>query len=239
MEHYSNIPLSKLAGSLTNLTGLERPITLDELEGLTLIGWEEKNALEVLLDFNAKGDEDVVDGAISLMNQAKDIIVERLEEKQVPHLYVNRQNLLTRLLEFPPRVEDFFPVPIYISSSPGEYDTIGLLIHYDGHLEYFEGNEDASDSTYQLVSGLLGEHGQQTTIYGAHSRQLVDKIREEGAIPKGVFVTPYRPHAEAYLDYQGDRVLFSADIDKSCVKQHHDLDWQVYQDCPIMNLRTF
>lgn len=139
--------------------------------------------------------------------------------------------------DIPMKVEDFFPVPIYVSVV-GDPMTVGILVHVNGKLEVFEGNDEASDKTYALVNKLLGR-SQQITVWGMHGNDVVEKIRKSNTLPKGLYVSPSRKYAAGFFSLKGDRTLFSCVVDSSNLRQESEIDWKVIDNVKVKKFRTY
>ncbi len=119
---------------------------------------------------------------------------------------------------------DETPMPVYVSASPGDKMTIGLMPKEDGSFEIFEGNDEASEETLDLVNELTGAGEKMVTVYGSHTPDVIERI-QSGDIPEGIFVSPNKEYAESY--WGKDRDVVSFKIPLSRVSQHSDVDWQI------------
>lgn len=131
--------------------------------------------------------------------------------------------------------EDPWPIPVYVSSGPSDRDTIGLIVHENGKLEMFEGNDEASPDTIELVNDLLGLGGKKATVYASHNEDVVDKIKQHNELPANLYVSPNKSHAAGY--WGEDRVLFSCEISMSAVSQESHVDWRTLKPTKINKFR--
>lgn len=134
--------------------------------------------------------------------------------------------------EFPSSSDDLFPVPAYISADDDM--TVGILVHADGALELFEGNDEASDATYELINELLG--GGKKRLYGSHRDETVQRIIETGTVPAGLYFSPDRSYAAGH--WALDRQLVSAVFDMKDLRQESDKDWRTIRDANVSSTRT-
>lgn len=156
--------------------------------------------------------------------------------------YVDVEGLKSHLIGWPSLFDRFmkgeaamWPVPIYVSSSPSDKATIGLMVHKSGKLEMFEGNDEATTETIELVNDLMGLGSKMVTVYASHSETVVDKIRERGELLADLYVSPNKSHAAGY--WGEDRVLFSVEIPLSAVSQESHVDWRVLKSTPFKKFK--
>jgi hypothetical protein len=187
----------------------------------------------VLLDFEEE-EPGSTDWFLNLANKTMKVVL-----KSFRGLYVNEKELKRRLLEgdLPENVKGFFPIPVYVSSSKSDKMTIGILVHYDGRLEMFEGNDEATPETVLLVNKLLGLGGKKATVFGMHTEDVVNKIHRTGKIPKGLYVSPSRKYASGHWRVGQQRFLFSCEIDMSDVSQESDYDWKVIRIARVKKIK--
>jgi hypothetical protein len=95
----------------------------------------------------------------------------------------------------------------------------------------FEGNDEASPDTIDLVNELTGASRDKIRIYGNHSSEVVERIREMGALPKDLYVSPSYDHAAGY--WGEERVMFSGIISKGDISQESEVDWKTIKDAKI------
>lgn len=186
-----------------------------------------------------------VDAQKKIAEEAMDLLSEAGQKalKLLGHVpYFSRNDLVRSLLEhqdFPMKVSDLFPIPIYISSSPQDHNAVGVMIHENGKLEMFEGNDEASDTTYFLVNSLLNPNKTEVVVFGMHTEDLVDKIRRDQVLPAGIYVSPNKEYAAGHFDLGRQRLLFSCKILKNCVREESDVDWKVMVECRIKQFRLY
>jgi hypothetical protein len=135
------------------------------------------------------------------------------------------------------KVSDYFPIPVYIGTD--NYNSIGLMVHENGKLEMFEGNDEANAETIQMINKILYDKPMIKQIWGSHNSQLVLKIKDSGILPKDIYVSPSKSYAEGYLDLEGNRSLFSGFIDIRNVNQESDVDWKILEPTKIDKMRIF
>jgi hypothetical protein len=156
--------------------------------------------------------------------------------------YYSRNSLVRNLLEhedMPMKVSDLFPVPVYVSSSHNDKNTVGIMVHENGRLEMFEGNDEASDQTYFLVNSLLDPRREEVTVFGMHTEDLIDQIRKDQKLPAGIYVSPNKDYAAGHFDLAKQRLLFSCKILKNCLRQESDVDWKIMVPCRIKQFRLY
>jgi hypothetical protein len=123
-------------------------------------------------------------------------------------------------------------------SAKNKEDSIGILVHENGKMEIFEGNDEASTETIDMVNQIIyGDVEKWVKIYGQHGSELVEKIKSTHEIPVGIYVTPKYGYASSYWDMSGDRVMFTGMIDLKNVSQESEVDWKVIRECKIKNMR--
>lgn len=222
-----------------------------------LVDRDAKSMISVLIDFyespyETPKDPDPVD-YYEPTNQKKELVIDyiKLLNEVISHVdltvkklnipYVDERNIKSYLInqsECKSDAKDFFPFPLYISVNQDQMDTIGVLIDYDGRvMEIHEGNDEATSETINFVNKLVNPKGKQVRIYAAHTANLIYKIEQFDIIPEGLYVSPYRPHAESYIDLNGDRLLFTGVIDINDVSQESDLDWKTLRSTKIDKFR--
>jgi len=209
-------------------------ITIDDLERLAGDSYREvSRAANILLDFYDE-DRKLVDEFFRMANKAGRTAVKACHGVEVDHWELKRRLLE---VEFPSKVTGFFPLPVYVSSRRGDKMTIGLLLHFNGKLEPFEGNDEASTETVDAVNKLLGLAGKRQVVYGMHTEDLVDQIAQTKILPKGLYVSPNRKHASGYWDMKGRRKLFTCSVDLGDLSQESDYDWKILRDTRIKKFK--
>jgi len=218
-------------------------VTLEEIkqvaDGKGILDRDAIRNAELLLDFyyNEENGEKLVKEVLTLYNKALVKLLRLLG--RVP--YYSRNALLSDLMArtFPANVSDLFPIAIYISSSPQDKDTVGILVHENGKRDLFEGNDEASNETYALVNRLLGG-GKEVRIWGMHTEDLVYKIKQTKTIPEGLYVSPSRSYAEGHYDLEKkNRVLFSGTINDADVRKESDVDWKTLTATEIKKMQIY
>lgn len=182
-------------------------------------------------------DEDYVQDYLKMMLKAVKIALSKLGK--VP--YYDVKTLFHNMFDtqyFKETVKDFFPISVYVAATRNQGDTIGILVHYNGKLEMFEGNDEATDETYRLVNKILGKT-RPVKVWGQHNVELVDKIVKTGILPKNLYISPDRSYAEGYWSVGETRILFSGIIDSGDVRQESHVDWKTIGRIKIRNIKTY
>ena len=89
------------------------------------------------------------------------------------------------------------------------------------------------------MNKLVSPSGKKVRIYGAHTNDLISNIDINGYLPKGLYVSPNRNHAEGYLDLEGKRTLFTGLINVNDVNQESSVDWKTIVQTKIDHFRTW
>jgi len=192
---------------------------LDDILNSPYVSSDEKIITNVLDEY---WDDPDTKKLIAIRNQVLEDV-----RKKLQGIHYDENNLKRRLLTYSLEVNDYashFPAIVYVSSSPTDEMTIGLELHQDGHFEMFEGNEEATPETLDLVNNLLGVGNKKIRVWSNQSHEIAEKIRA-GTIPKGIFVSPKREVAEAY--WGEGRELVNFEIPLKNLSQVSDIDWQV------------
>jgi hypothetical protein len=77
-----------------------------------------------------------------------------------------------------------------------------------------------------LANKLVNPTGKPVRIYAAHDTKIVQDIDINEYLPANLYVSPYLPHAQSYLDLKGERSLFTGIININDVSRESDLDWR-------------
>jgi len=200
----------------------EQGITRKDLDAVlnsSYLSSDEKIIINVLDDY---WDDPDTKKLIAIRNQVLEDV-----RKKLQGIHYDEKDLKRQLLTCSLEVYDYashFPAIVYVSSSPTDGMTIGLELHQDGHFEMFEGNEEATPKTLDLVNNLLGVGNKKIRVWSNQSHEIAEKIRA-GTIPKRIFVSPKREVAEAY--WGEGRELVSFEIPLKNLSQVSDIDWQV------------
>ena len=128
--------------------------------------------------------------------------------------YFDKYQLIYNMLdvsELPYKVSDFFPMSVYVSASPNDKQTIGIMVHANGKKEMFEGSDEASEETYDLVDEILGNI-KPVTVYGFHGEETVEKIRKSNVLPKGLYMSPSKKYALGYWSLEENRLPFEKNL---------------------------
>ena len=209
-------------------------ISIDDVEKLLSSNMVDRDSLSVLrtiVDFYHSEDknkqQDIID-YFYILNNAYNRIINIANSLKVPYFELNTiKKYLLSQNEFHFKVEEFFPAPLYISSSPQDESTVGILVDFNGKvLEIHEGSDEATPETTNLANKLVNPSGKKERIYASHNRDLVFKIDVNGYLPANLFVSPSKEHAKSHLDLEGTREMFTGIIDSNDVSHESDLDWK-------------
>lgn len=198
-------------------------------------GWmdrELKLNLEVLVD----ADQDTVSPVLDMLSKVGTAAVSKV---RAPYVDVNelKRHLLgqQRLFDKLDNESSMWPIPVYVSSGVTDKATIGLLVHSNGKLEIFEGNDEATPSTLELVNDLLGFGSKKVIVYGSHGEDVVSRIKQTNELPKDLYVSPTRSYAAGF--WGEDRTLFSVEVPLSSVSQESNVDWRVIKPTKITKFK--
>lgn len=194
---------------------------------------DEKYLFKVIVQSYESEDKSIATEWLKNVNKIYLDVREKL--KEIP--YVDLNSLKKRISEsYDFDSDKIFPLPVYISASPDDHDTVGVLMDEQGKfIDIFEGNDEASIETVALVNRLVG--GKEITVYGSHDRTVIDKIIEHRSLPIDLYVSPSKKHAESY--WGENRVLFSCIINTADVNQESDVDWKTIIPAKCKNIRTY
>lgn len=154
--------------------------------------------------------------------------------------YVDKKSLLINLLSttlLPKKESDLWPIPLYISSSPSDPHTVGILVHKSGKKELFEGNDEASPETYDLVDEILG-NVKEIRVYGFHGVDLFEKVKRKQILPAGIYMSPSKKYASGYWNLQQDRILFSCVALSNAFRKESEYDWKTKKDTKCKNIKV-
>lgn len=178
---------------------------------------------------------------IPMVNKIFKAVFKLLAQKTKRKFYISPSDLLNSIII----QEDYGNVGknvvVYISATPKRIDTIGIIIEdifkSNTKIEEFEGNDEASSDSEDLVNDILGIGDKPVQVYASHTQDIVDQIQRKKLVPKGLFVSPSRKYAESY--WGEDRVLFTTIIKMSDVSRHSEYDWMIKQDTKIDNIMVY
>lgn len=235
-----------LGGGISeNINPRQLNITIDDFEKIIS---KSKNfrdnlsLLKVIVDFyysdDPKKKKDAED-YIQFLNKVGIRYLSIAEQLHLPHIDINSiKAYFLGQTEFSNKEEDFFPFPLYVSASPQDEATIGIMVNEQGKVtEIHEGNDEATPETIQLVNRLVNPNGKPVRIYGSHAIRLVQKIEETGYLPPNLYVSSYKPHALAYQGIEGDRLSFTGIVNVNSLNQESDLDWKTIETTKIDKFR--
>lgn len=211
---------------------LNDKITIEDIEDQLhhVYSRDEKRHLELLIDWYYDNEEhkQMVIDYLEVLNKVLQIGFEIVKKLNIPNFSIGifKQSLLTQE-EYSYDIASFFPIALYVSSSPEDEYTVGILVDQNGKvLELFEGSDEATPETTNMVNKLLNPNGKKVRIYACHDTKLVFIIDETGYLPKDLFVSPKKEVAAGYMDLKGERSLFSGIIDINDIAQVSDIDWK-------------
>lgn len=219
-------------------------ITIEDVESLIASKWTSQDVISLLRTIeefyysdNPKENGWAKD-YLNLLNEVMTKVIKLTKNLNVPHINIKfiKNNLLKQQGEFKFKVEEFFPFPVYVSAKPnvdGYWAEIGILIDQNGKvLEIFEGNDEASVETIQLVNQLVNPAGKSVRIYGLHNTNLCHKIKEEGYLPPNLYVSPDKEHASRHWD-NTDRSMFTGMVNINDLSQESEIDWKTIKKTKI------
>lgn len=222
---------------LLEIIDSESSITIDDVMSIIdrkLASEDVLRLLRILEEYyysDKKEEQDWAKDYINILNKLMVYMIEIGKKLQVP--YLNIKYIKTYLLgqtEFKMKMEDFFPVPLYIAATKnadGDWADIGIMVDQTGNvLEIHEGNDESSAETIALANKLVNPTGKPVRIYAAHDTKIVQDIDINEYLPANLYVSPYLPHAQSYLDLKGERSLFTGIININDVSRESDLDWR-------------
>jgi hypothetical protein len=177
-----------------------------------------------------------------ILNKYNDAINEAvaiLDSKNVPYIDTSKKSFISGFVDgyrnsYEKENFSWFPVPLYVSNDKNDKNTIGILVHKDGKLEMFEGNDEATDETNTFVNEILGK-SELVKIYGNHGQEVIDFIKKNNKLPAGLYVSPNKNYASGYFDLKGDRYLFSGKVDTNKFRKESDVDWKTIGEPEIKN----
>lgn len=230
--------MSKLIVALKKIIAQNSTVTIDDIKPyINDTNMEVRIKADLLLEyFESKKEEkdkaeDILDVYTQVINHALKIVGD------VP--YYSKKDLIYNLLnkeEFSENIQDYFPISIHISAKQ-KNDTIGILVHYNGKKVLFEGNDEASDETLDLVDQILEVGDKEVTVYGSHDKKIVNEIGNTKTLPINLYVSPQKSHAAGY--YGENKILFSCSIKLKDVARESEIDWKTKRDTPIKNFKTW
>jgi len=233
----------KLKSLIKEDTASWKDITIDDVESLLSSRWVDRDyssTLRTIQDFyydDDKSKQQLIVEYFELLNSVAKLVISLT--RNIPHVddkYIKRYLLSQN--EFHTSPEEFFPFPVYVSATPGDEDTIGIMIDKNGKvLEIHEGNDESSSETINMVNRMVNPSGKKVRIYGSHDTRLIHDIDEKGYLPKNLYVSPDKNHASGHLDLKGERSMFSGIIDINGVSQESDLDWRTMDKIKIEKFR--
>jgi hypothetical protein len=217
-------------------------ITIQDVDNLISSQRADRDSLSLLRTLHDfyRGDEDqkeLVEGYLAMLNKiAKDVIA---LTTNIP--FVDVKSIKVYLLsqhDFHSKEDEFFPFPIYVSASPNDDMTIGIMIDQHGKvLDIHEGNDEATPETINMVNKMVNPKGRPVRIYACHNTKLVGDIEISGYLPKDLYVSQDRHHAAGHMDLHGERSMFTGIIDINSVSQESDLDWKTLDKTKIEKFR--
>ena len=201
---------------------------------------DHERLLEILLDYYHSGDEEkkkTMEGYLAMLNKVGRHIIELTS--QIPNVDVGfvKQYLLSQT-EFHDNEDAFYPFPVYVSASPNDEMTIGIMMDKSGKvLEIHEGNDEATTETINMVNRMVHPQGKKVRIYASHNTKLVGDIEISEYLPKNLYVSTDRHHASGHMDLHGERSMFTGIIDINSISQESDLDWRTLDKTRIDKFR--
>jgi hypothetical protein len=201
---------------------------LKKLEMYSLLTREAKRNIETAVDlwFKDKDNRKSIAELLKWISQEGTKAIKKLGD--VP--YYDKRTLMLSFFDmdelfFKEKDSDLWPIPIYISSSPQDRMTIGIMVHQNGKKEMFEGNDEATAETYELVDEVLGNI-KPVTVFAQHGEETVNKIRKTNTLPKDLYVSPSKKYAEGYWSLEENRVMFSCEAMSNAFRKESEVDWK-------------
>lgn len=194
-----------------------------------------KHSASTLLDLNRSQNAEDVNACDEMLKMYSQVI-HRVAKIIGPAPFLSKKSLLENMLaqeEFASSEKDYFPIVAYVGQN--ETDNIGILVYFDGKKELFEGNDEASDETLELVDTILGIGEKKVTVYGSHNKQIVDQIENTSLLPANLYISPDKKHAASY--WGDDRILFSCLLRLKDVSQESPIDWRTRKETKIENFK--
>jgi hypothetical protein len=184
--------------------------------------------LKRLLD-NYEEHPDWYDYMLDLFPKAvnKALKIANLNLYEVEQFYLlNELNSYLESDDYYEKISDYFPIVLYINATGKKGDSIGILVFENGKIELFEGNDEASPETYELLDKVLKDT-KPLRVYCMQDRELAVQIETTKIAPEGLYVSPDRKYAEGYWSLSQDRILFAFTINPSDVRKESDVDWKM------------
>lgn len=201
---------------------------LEKLERYSLLTREAKRNIDSLLEFWYKDKENKkwIGDTLKWISKEGTKALKMLGD--VP--YYSKKDFMLNFLDhdellFYENDSDLWPISVYISSGPQDKATVGIMIHQNGKKELFEGNDEATAETYDLVDEVLG-NVKPVTVYAQHGEKVVEKIRKTNTLPADIYVSPSRKYAEGYWSLEENRVFFSCEAMSNAFRKESDVDWK-------------
>lgn len=221
-------------------------ITIDDIKEKydKLNSWADReyiSTLSIIIDYynGDKGEEakqEIIE-YLRFINSVGKKVVNLMSHVPFVDIRFIKEYLLTQS-EFHLKEDSFFPFPVYISASPEDEMTIGIMIDQHGKvLEIHEGNDEATTETINMVNKMVNPKGKPVRIYASHNLKLVQEIEMSEYLPKNLYVSPDRTHASGHMDLNGERTMFTGIIDINSISQESDLDWRTLDKTKIEKFR--
>lgn len=222
-------------------------ISIDDVNALVSSKWTSRDAISLLKTVEAfycsdkPEEKGLAEDYLNLLNKVFAYIIELAKKLNVPH--VNERMIKGYLLdqsEFKFKMEEFFPFPIYVSSTPnsdGDWAEIGVMIDHNGKvLEVHEGNDESSAETISFANKLVNPSGKKVRVYGMHGTKVVQQIEATEYLPANLYVSPDRGHASRHWD-NTDRSMFTGIVDINNLSQESEIDWKTMGSTKIEKFR--
>lgn len=210
---------------------------LKKLETYSLLSREAKRNIESMVDswYRDKDNKKWIGDTLKWISKEATKALKMLGD--VP--YYSKKDLILSFMDmdellFYEKDSKLWPIPIYISSDPNDKATIGIMVHQNGKKELFEGNDEASAETYDLVDEILG-NVKPVVVYAQHGEEIVEKIRKTKTLPKDLYVSPSRKYAEGYWSLEENRIFFACVAMSNAFRKESDVDWKTKEKTKIKN----
>lgn len=214
-------------------------ITIDDVHRLAK-QYKNQKTLNFLSDYYYENPEEVQ----FFLDKASKILRDVVERFSSVFPYISIKDLKFSIIgsDSPDALDNIsngnvYPINLYVSA--GDPATIGLLVHQDGKLEMFEGNDEATPETIKLVNNILYPDSEESfvTVYGQHRVETVEEIKRTGMLPPGLYVSPNINYSRGYWELGVERILFKGVINQNSVSQESSVDWKVIEPTPIKKFK--
>lgn len=205
-----------------------------------------KDRLEYLTEYNGKTINELIQSAKESQHEYINYINDEVSDRVLAHkkaeliitsqsqLKVEPLNIATTIksiVNSDAETKDHNNVIVYVYGKNLD-DSIGLVVNVSTKkIEMFDENEEADDTTQDMVTALLVDPESYVTVYCAHDVKLCEHIFNTNEIPANLFFSPKKQYAESYLDKSRDIISFN--IQYKYIRQHSNVDWKSKEKCKV------